>query len=261
MNKKLLDVLCMSEKRKQVFLLLGKGAKETDYLLNSIGTTRQALLPQLKIMEEHCLIEHYDDTYKLTTIGKVVFDKVYSFLSTVDFLDYNIEYWGTHKLDPIPPNLLKYICKLGKSELFKPHITELFEINKEFHEATKRSRDHYVITTFMHPNFLELSEDLIKNHVNIHFIISQKLFEKLVSERNDDFRKLLQNELVNVFVCSKKIDFQFVSINYRFVMLALVRNNGEVDSNYLMCQGENAIVWGKDLFNYYKKDSEILSSI
>jgi predicted transcriptional regulator len=49
MKKPLLEIVFMSEKRKGVLLLLQDGAKEMEFLLKSLNTTRPALLPQMKI--------------------------------------------------------------------------------------------------------------------------------------------------------------------------------------------------------------------
>ena len=70
MKKTLIDVIFASEKRKAVLLLLKEEPKETQDILKSLDTTRQALLPQMKVLEEHHLVSHYNDTYELTTIGK-----------------------------------------------------------------------------------------------------------------------------------------------------------------------------------------------
>jgi hypothetical protein len=44
MGKTLPDVIFASDKRKEVLLLLRDGAKEMNYLLNALDTTRTALL-------------------------------------------------------------------------------------------------------------------------------------------------------------------------------------------------------------------------
>ncbi|WP_370576009.1 helix-turn-helix transcriptional regulator, partial [Methanomethylovorans sp.] len=114
MKKELIEVLFMSEKRKEVLLLLQDGAKEMEFLLRSLNTTRQALLPQIRILEEHHLVSHDRDTYELTTIGKLIVDKIAPVIDTVDALDADIDYWGSHILDFIPPHLLKRIGEIGK---------------------------------------------------------------------------------------------------------------------------------------------------
>ncbi|MDG6245056.1 MAG: transcriptional regulator, partial [Methanolobus sp.] len=155
MTQPLINVIFASEKRKNTLVLLQDGPKEMEFLLSSLSTTRQALLPQIRILEDHYLIRDYQDVYELTTIGKLIVDYMKPIIDKTEIFDTDIDYWGTHDLDFIPPHLLVRINELGKCKLIKPHITELYEINKEFHEATKKSKSHYIVTTILHPNFPE----------------------------------------------------------------------------------------------------------
>ncbi|AFV25201.1 hypothetical protein Mpsy_3002 [Methanolobus psychrophilus R15] len=91
MKKPLLDVIFASEKRKNFILLLKDGPQEMGYLLKSLDTNRQALLPQIRVLEEHHLVSHDRDTYELTTIGKLVVDRMTPVLYTIDALDADID--------------------------------------------------------------------------------------------------------------------------------------------------------------------------
>ncbi len=255
MKKKLLDVLCMSEKRKQVMILLSDGAKEMEYLLRSIDTTRQALLPQVKILEQHHLVRHYEDTYELTQIGKLIVDEMRPLLETIEVLDTDVAYWGELNLDFIPAHMLKRVGDLGECRIKIPHITEVFEINREFHEASKVSRYHYTVTTLFHSNFPSLVFELINNNVEMYFIISGDLFEKLKKQKYEDLSKLLQSDLVHFFVYPDEMKFQCISYNDSYIILNLLKNNDEPETKSMLCKGKNAIQWGKDFFEHYMKIS------
>ncbi|MDW7733504.1 MAG: hypothetical protein SCH66_13885 [Methanolobus sp.] len=71
MKKQITEVLLASDKRKNVLLLLQEGPLKMETLLESLDTTRSALLPQIKILKENHLISKSQDTYELTTIGKL----------------------------------------------------------------------------------------------------------------------------------------------------------------------------------------------
>ncbi|TGC09437.1 helix-turn-helix transcriptional regulator [Methanolobus halotolerans] len=107
MMKSLIDVVFMSEKRKDVLLLLQDGTKEMKVILETLNTTRQALLPQIRILEEHHLVTDSDDTYELTTIGKLIVNDMVSVLSILNVFDVDVDYWGTRNLDFIPSHLLR----------------------------------------------------------------------------------------------------------------------------------------------------------
>lgn len=120
MKKPLIDVIFASEKRKGVLLLLQEGSKEMETLLKELGTTRQALLPQMRVLEEHYLVTHDKDIYELTTTGKLLVDYMAPLVDTLGVLDTDIDYWGTRNLDFIPPSLLKRMNELKSCEVIKP---------------------------------------------------------------------------------------------------------------------------------------------
>lgn len=92
MNRPLLDVIFASERRKGVLLLLQNGPKQMEDILTSLDTTRQSLLPQVRVLEEHHLVSHFDDSYGLTTVGKLVAEKISPLIDTLKALDIDIDY-------------------------------------------------------------------------------------------------------------------------------------------------------------------------
>lgn len=261
MKKQLLDVIFASDKRKNVLLLLKDGSKEMKFLLNTLETTRQALLPQIKILEDHYLVSHHADTYELTSIGKLIVDKMFSLSGPVEIFDRDIDYWGTHKLDFIPTDLLKRISELGDCKVVVPHVTEMYEIDRKFSEATKWSKSYFVITTFIHPSILMMIPELLNNKVNLNVIVSPDLINKIRTDHSEDLTDYIQNKLVNVFVFPKKFGFKIISCNDHCLMLALLTDNGGVDNKYLLCDGSGAVKWGKALFEHYLKDSIPITEI
>jgi len=261
MKKPLLDVIFASEKRKGVLLLLQDGAKEMEFLLQSLNTTRQALLPQIKVLEEHHLLSHYEDTYELTIIGKLIVEKMIPLLKKIEVIGNDIDYWGTHDLNFIPPHLLQRINELRECRVIKPSITELYEIDNEFHEASKRSEFHFVITTYIHPEFYRLVYEMMDNYVQMYFVIPPDLLDKLQPGRYAELIEISKSEFVHIFIYPKKIDFLFFAFNDTHSMLSLLTNNGEFDGRYLLCRYKKSLEWEKELFDYYLKDSTPITEI
>ncbi|WP_370867609.1 hypothetical protein [Methanolobus sp.] len=84
MKQPLLDVVLISDKRTKVLLISKDGPQEMQYFLSSLNTTRQTLLPQIRVLEDHHLVNHYRDTYELTTIGKPVVGEMAPLLDTTN---------------------------------------------------------------------------------------------------------------------------------------------------------------------------------
>ena len=261
MRKPLLDVLFMSEKRKNVLLLLKDGMKETKTLLHSLKTTRQALLPQIRILEESKLIEHRDDAYELTTVGKLIVEEMNPLVDTAEVLDADIAYWGERQLDFIPSALLCRLRELGSCNIIIPGMTELHEINKEFFEKSKTSKSVTKVTTFMYPNFPFIFSEWITIGLSISLIVSAELLEKIKRDNPEEFRSYLDSGKMKLFVYPGEIKFLSFGYNDYCAYLRLLRNTGEYDSKELLCCNPGAVEWCRELCEYYKAKSTPVTDI
>ncbi len=261
MKKPLLDVIFASEKRKKILLLLQDGPKQMEFLLRSLDTTRQALLPQLKTLEEHYLLFHFGDAYELTTIGKLTAKEMNPLLKSLEVFDSDIDYWGTRKLDFVPPHLLKRINELGKCSIINPPLTDIHAIQAKFLKANKRSDSIFVVTTFFFANYNTLFSELIESNVDIHFIIDPSLYEKLQTETDTGLREIIKNKRVHLFVYNKKMEFISFAFNDYCILMRILESSGANDHKMLVCPGQSALAWGKELLEYYLKDSKPITGL
>ena len=255
MTISLIDVLFRSEKRKRVLLLLKDGTKQMEDILKSLGTTRQALLPQIKILEKHNLLSKSNDSYELTIIGKLIVDDMALLVDTTKVLDIDIYYWGSHKLDCIPPHLLKRINELGSFKTRLPPIENSNEINKMIVETTEKSESMISISSFAYPNFLEILENFTAKGVELTIIVSKELDENLRHNKYYDFKRLLENKKIKIFVYPLKIDFISFTQNDYCSFLRLLTKEGAFDNSQLIFCNPGSLTWGKEFFEYYLKDS------
>ncbi|AFV24662.1 hypothetical protein Mpsy_2458 [Methanolobus psychrophilus R15] len=261
MTKALLDVIFASGKRKSVLQLLQDGPLEMEYLLTSLNTTRQALLPQIRTLEDHYLVDQHKDTYQLTIIGKLLVDKMAPFLETIEVLDANIDYWGTHNIDFIPPHLLERINELGHCKSITPPITEMYEINREFQETSKRSNSTFIITAFLYPNFPEIFSELIDNNVTMNIIISKELHDKLLMHSNIHSETVFRNKLIHIYVYPEKMNFMSFAYNDYQLMMSLLDSNENYDNRHLLCSTPEALEWAKEICEHYLKKSSLITEI
>lgn len=260
-RKPLIEVIFASEKRKEVLLLLGDGAKEMEGLLTSLGTTRTALIPQMKILKEHQLVSHERDVYELTLIGKLIVDRMSPLLRTVDALGADIDYWGSHILDFIPPHLLERIGEIGECDTITPSVPETHYILKKFHESSKDSGVLYSINTFFHPNFIDLFADLLKNDVEIHFILSQDILDDMTDNYNKIFNSLIDTNKFHFYLHPKDLGFMSLGASKHYLMLTSLRIDGTFDNKRILCKSQSAVEWGIELFNYYLENSTRIARV
>lgn len=261
MKKPLLDVMFASEKRKEILLLLKDGPVGMETILRSMQTTRQALLPQIRVLEDHQLVTHSDDSYALTKIGKLLVDAMVPLIERIETLDVDIDYWGTHSLEFIPPHLLNRIEEIGKCKIKNPSIPEIYDLPQGFEEESKKSKAVFGLTTVFHPNFSSVYKGLTDNGVVVSTIISKELFENLRKNRYNDFKKLIESDKVNLLVYSKPVRTVFFAMNDFSTIYNILTKDGEVDHYIVRCHNQKAIDWSKDLFEHYLKDSAPITEI
>lgn len=242
-------------------MLLKDGPREMELMLRHLDTTRQALLPQVRILEDHSLVTGSNDIYELTTIGKLIVDDMVPLLDTMNVLDNDIDYWGTHKFDFIPDHLLTKISLLKDFKTIKPSLSEMFELNKEYMEYSKRSASIYKVATYFHPDFPAFFSQLTAKNVTIHFIITEEAFNKLRTDRYEDYESLVENDLINLFVYPGEIDILAYTYNDHCILMRLLRDNGDTDPTHIICSNPDAVEWGKELFEYFLKDSIPITGI
>jgi predicted transcriptional regulator len=255
MKKPLLDIIFASEKRKGVLLLLQSGAQEMEYLLSALKTNRQSLLPQIRILEEHHLILHENDTYNLTTIGKLIVEKMTPLLNTLDTFEIDIEYWGNHDFSFIPPHLLERISEIRNSKIMVPPLLEIHDLLKDFYDTSRKSNSLNVATIFYHPQFIELFADLVQLETDVHVIASPDMFDASMTNATEVFEKLIKSEFFHISVYSKEMKFMSFAYNDLYMRMSPLTITEEYDYKYLTSFDPEAVEWVKELFEYYRKDS------
>jgi predicted transcriptional regulator len=261
MKKPLLDVIFASEKRKNALLLLQEGPRQMKALLTSLGTTRQALLPQMRMLEDHYLISHYEDTYELTTIGKLVVDKMAPLVSTLNVLDNDLDYWGTHNIDFIPAHLLEGLHDLCSCKVITPSIMEIYDVNKEFFEYSRKSKSLTLVVTFLYPNFPEIYGEWINSVEHLTFIASKDLFERIKLNYSNEFTKYIDTGKFDFLLYNNKMDFVSFGQNDYCSFFRLLLKTGEYDNKQLICCSPSAIKWSIELRDYYLKDSTPITGL
>ncbi|TGC09433.1 helix-turn-helix transcriptional regulator [Methanolobus halotolerans] len=260
-KKPLLDVMFASDKRKNVLKLLNNGPQSADVILDTLGTSRPALIPQMKILEDNHLIISQNGTYTLTTIGKLLVDNMTPLLSSIDVLDTNIDYWGTRELDFIPSSLLKRLSDLKSCAILEPSFSEIYEVNMKFHEKTKASNYMNRIATFLYPNFFSLYSEYIENGVEISLIFSKEVIDKIKSDYTEEFKELMQTGKIKIFLSQAEMPFLSIAYNEYSVFLRLLKRNLEFDSKQLICCSPSSIEWCKALFEFYLNRSISVTDI
>ncbi|QLC49012.1 winged helix-turn-helix domain-containing protein [Methanolobus zinderi] len=255
MKKQITDVLLASEKRKNVLLLLQEGSQEMETLLEELDTSRTALLPQLKILRENHLIAKSDDSYELTTTGKLITDEMEKFLRTANIFGGDHAYLGTHYIDFIPEDLLKKIPGLGSYQVEDISINEFFDTDEEFFEKAVNSHYWFEITSTLHPTFHDFYVEMTDYITEVEIVINREVYEKLKKDYYEEFKELIDLKLVSFYLYPEELGFISFTLSSESIKFKLLTKEGKPDNQKLIFSGPNVFGWGKELFEHYKKNS------
>jgi predicted transcriptional regulator len=57
------------------------------------------------------------------------------------------------------------------------------------------------------------------------------------------------------------MDFLFFTFDDFHIVISLLKKDGDFDSKFILCSTQDALKWGKDMFDYYLSDSVQITEI
>lgn len=261
LKKSIFDILFASEKRKNVMLLLKDGPREMSFLLDSLDTSRQALLPQMKILKERDLVYQSNDAYGLTNTGRLIANEMEPFIDTIETLDINSHYFAQHNVDGIPEHLLKRINEIRGFTLVEPDHVNSIELNTDHLEDCLRSKAVYFVYTFMHPGAKSVLDRLVAKGIQVSIIFSKELAQKIIHEMYDACKSSLELENVNMYIYEREPEISSVTVSDNGFQLRLFLKNSEFSNKQILCYSPEGRQWAKELYDHYLKDAKLITEI
>lgn len=252
----LLSIISSSDKRKKIFLLLLQdGPKTLGDLRRTLTFTSTAMLPQIGILKERNLVKQDGRKYALTEIGQVIAKRLESLVKTVEAVEKHEEFLREHDIGDIPSHLLMRISELYDTQIIESSTEELFEPNKESLENILNSKRIMGISPIVHPAHPEFYLQLLERGTEVSLILTRKAFDKIEKEYNDQLARGLSFKNGSLYISEKDINIVCIATDV-FFSISLFFKNGVFDPRKdLISFNKSAILWGEELFNYYKERS------
>ncbi|MDD2440055.1 MAG: winged helix-turn-helix domain-containing protein [Methanosarcinaceae archaeon] len=257
MNKSLLGLLFLSEKRKNILLLLRDGEpRSVDTLREALGESETSLQPQLKKLREKHLVVKEKNLYSLSKIGKVIVEKLPPLLNTVQIFEKREAFWAERDLKAIPLSFQKRIGELGKYRISEPDSCNHFKLIPEFPSYLKNSREIMIFLSYFHPllpaHFLKHAQKSRK----ITLIVNEKVMERSISDFRAETEAFLGLENTKIYLCKEPGAIPSILTTDFFMAIAFFPKTDRFDRTYVLSFDKSALCWGKELFEYYKSNSE-----
>lgn len=262
MNTPLLELIFLSEKRKDLLLFLKEGPKSIEEIKISLDVGLVAILPHLKKLRENHLVLKNKDIYSLSPLGIAVTSRMQAMVDLLNVFGNKYEYWATHAVDCIPTPLRKRIGELSKSTFSEPpDRTRLFEPHRQFVENLKTSKRIRGTACIFHPIYPSLFLLFVKMGLEVSIVVTPLVYERTKTEYKDQLQEFLKFEKANFYVCREKLELAHVVTDV-FLSLTLPFSDGTYDHKEdMLCFDPVGMKWGEDLFKYYKNLSDKIIEI
>ncbi len=261
MENSLLDLVLLSEKRKNVLLLLLEGPKDIETIKKALNASATSVQPQVKKLKEKHLIVQEKDLYRLSEIGKIVADKMKPLVDTLFVLEENTDYWADREVSYIPSFLLRRINEFGHCTTIEPQIDHMFEMIPEYVKNTENAKKLAAAIPYFHPLFPSFYLKIAEKDVPVSLILPESVLKRWVEDYREATEKFIKMENTRLFVCANCERLPAIAVADNFMAMALFPKNTVFDRKYVICFEPGALAWGKELYDYYERLSRQIHDI
>jgi len=253
MESSLLDVLFLSEKRKNLLLLLLDGPKNIEEIKSTLDVRSSPIMTQIKILMKNDLIVESNRLYKLSSIGEILVPKMKTILETFNVLDKNHDYWINQDMTSIPSEFLDEIGKLGDYIEVNPDRNHVFEYPKEVVKYLSESEKVMITSSFFLPIYPSLCIELAAKGTDITLVFTEYVYDRMLNDYKKELEHFLNLKYTRLYVCNNN-NMKIASsiVTEKFMALSLFCNSGIYYNHNLISFDESALKWGRELFNHYK---------
>lgn len=262
MQLELLELIFLSDKRKQLLLFLKDGPKSMGEIKEALDVTSTSILPQIKKLKEKSLVVQEDKNYSLSLIGKVLVEKMQPLVSIIDVFEDNFDYWVERDFQGIPPSFRKRLGELRKCKLIRPDLDRMFELDPEIVENLSKSSCIHECLAYFDPSLISICQELAKGGVKLSFLMPEPVFQYYSKDYLEDFREMLALENVKFFLYSGELRIANLTVTDKFVMVALFpKNQKHFDRENLISYEPSSLNFGNELFYELIRDSTRITQI
>jgi len=261
MKISLIDLAFLSEKRKDLLLLLEEGPKTGDEIKTALNVNSTSIMPQIKKLKEgRLIVQDENNVYRLSDMGEIVVEKMGPLLDTVRVFEENYDYWINHDFTAIPEHLLNRIDELGNYFMLEADLNRLFEVPEDFKKNLLASKHIKMFLSYFNPFHIEIYTELVRKETEMCLILTEPVFKRMKMDYFEDLKTLVESKNTEVYICDKNVTLKDV-VTERFCSLVLFDQKGKFDHQRLMGFDESALKWCEELFLYYKDMSRRLEKI
>jgi predicted transcriptional regulator len=245
----------------QILLALGNGDKSLAELREITGSSSQAIIPKIRMLESMNYIESLKEGYSLTVIGDVLEKEIEKLVTIIGISDSKRDFWCNHDTRPVPPEFLERIGDLYNSEIMRDVDDNILSVYSLFLKILNEAEAVYAVSSIMSPAHAEAIKNTVLRDIHIDLIVTPDIIKTMTDEPYISImRSISDHEYFRVYVYPENIRIG-MTVTDKFLSFGLYSlETGCYDSSAdLTSTDEKALEWGRNLFEHYKSKSKEFS--
>ncbi|RBI59531.1 hypothetical protein DMJ13_23330 [halophilic archaeon] len=239
----LVDFVLRSNARTHVFLAVADGYNSTQELLDRDFASKSAVYNALAELQEHELIVTTRSSHRwsLTGTGQIVADHIERQHQIEAVLGTDPDYWQTHDVTAIPPQLRMRLSALTESEVVRATETRPAQAVRAIEQRLLNTETASALLPIYNERLAEAASDVKFRRV----VCDETVFQEAADENG--LRELSTIDGFRIADVSLA-----VTITDDSLLLSLPTLDGDYDSqSELIADTDKARQWGKELLEDY----------
>jgi len=256
MDRILIDLLFMSQKRRDLLLLLKNGGRTIEEIVDILNVTPTGMLPQIKKLKEEFLVIQDDREYRLTPLAEILVEKMKPLLETLEVIEEHEKFWQERDLSDLSPAFLERLNELKPYSLVKPDPDKIFETSRIFLKNIEKSKNIMSLSSIFHPTLPEIFLRTEDKNIEISLIITKRIYERLKNDFEEELKSYLARKNRQLFVCADEMKIAMLTKTELFMMADFLTWKGDYDQESIVAFEPASLKWAEELILHYKGQAQ-----
>ena len=248
-----LKFLAQSEIRLKILSELYEKPENIRGLVKKTKINYSSVSSNISKLEENEFIHKIEKEYYLNPMSKIYFETLMDFKRSIDIIiDYGA-FWNQHNINQLSIDSMENIIDLKDSKLIETTPLDIYKTHNTTKNQLIESKNVKAIFPYLHPEYPDLIETILKNGGSVELVIPRVLFKAIMSPINDLVKKdaIKQGRLI-VYTVTNELNL-YLTICDDKMSLGLFKNDGSFDQNrILVSDDEKSHEWAEKLFKHVK---------
>ena len=244
-----------SEIRLKILTELSARPQTVKEIVDNTNMVYSSVSNNINRLELKDHVQKIDRFYEITPMTKLHFNQLMEFKKSIDVINNFNSLWHDHTIKYINNELIENITELYESKLIETNPTDIYKTHNNVKKQLKESRNVRGILPYIHPDYPELIENILKEDGNIELIMERSIYKGIMKQIDSKIkRKAIRNGRLKIHILKENIEL-YLLICDNSMNLGLFRNDGSYDQNRILnCQTKESLHWANKLFEDIKEN-------